>query len=119
MEAETGIDREIWFGANVITNSIYYEAPYSEFFLVEDEFFVFDFYRNHLYIYDAISGEKLDSSTIKFHLDARKQGWERRMVQDLITKIIYTMYDNAVYIDVYEIDLSNGTLKDKFKHLLQ
>jgi hypothetical protein len=114
MEAETGIDREIWVGANVFTNSIYYEAPYSEFFLVGDEVFVFDFYRDHLYKYDANSGEQLDSSTIVFHKDARKTGWERRMVQDPITKKIYTMYDEAGYTNVYEINLSDGTRKDKF-----
>lgn len=114
MEAETGIDREIWVGANVFTNSIYYEAPYSEFFLVKDEVFVFDFYRDFLYKYDASSGEKLDSSAIVFHKDPRKTGWERRLVQDPITKNIYTMYDNAGYTDVYQIDLNNGKRMDKF-----
>ena len=114
MEAETGIDREIWVGANVFTNSIYYEAPYSEFFLVEDEVFVFDFYRDFLYKYDADSGDKLDSSAIVFHKDPRKTGWERRLVQDPITKNIYTMYENAGYTDVFQIDLNDGKRKDKF-----
>lgn len=114
MEAETGIDREIWVGANVFTNSIYYEAPYSEFFLVNDEVFVFDFYRDFLYKYDANSGEKIDSSAIDFHKNARKTGWEKSMVQDPITKKIYTTFDNAGYIDVYEINLKDGTREDKF-----
>lgn len=114
MEAETGIDREIWVGANVFTNSIYYEAPYSELFIVEDEVFVFDFYREFMFIYDVNSGEKLDSSAIDFHKDARKTGWEKRMIQDPITKRIYTLYDDAGYTDVYEINLKDGTRKDKF-----
>ncbi len=114
MEAETGIDREIWVGANVFTNSIYYEAPYSEFFLVNDEVFVFDFYRDFLYKYNANSGEKVDSSAIDFHKNARKTGWEKSMVQDPVTKKIYTTFDNAGYIDVYEINLKDGTREDKF-----
>jgi hypothetical protein len=114
MEEETGVDREIWVGANVFTNSIYYEAPYSELFRIEEEIFVFDFYRDFLYRYDANSGDILDSSAIDFHKDARKTGWERRMVQDPITKKIYTMYDDAGYTDMYEINLSDGKRKDKF-----
>ncbi|PWH81894.1 hypothetical protein [Brumimicrobium oceani] len=108
MEAETGIDREVWVGANVFTNSIYYEAPYSEFFLVGDEVLIFDFYKDYLYKYNANTGEKLDSSSIRFHKYSRKTGWERRLIQDPVTKNIYTMYDNAGYTDVYKIDLNTG-----------
>jgi len=36
------------------------------------------------------------------------------MVQDPITKKIYTMYDDAGYTDMYEINLSDGKRKDKF-----
>lgn len=114
MELETGIDREIWVGANVFTNSIYYEAPYSEFFLVEDEVYVFDFYMEFMFTYDASTGQKLDSLSIDFHQNPRKTGWEKRMVQDPITKKIYTIYDDAGYSDIYEINLKDGTLKDKF-----
>jgi hypothetical protein len=114
MEAETGIDREIWVGANVFTNSIYYEAPYSELFLVNEEAFVFDFYKDLLYTYDAYSGEILDSIAIDFHKNARDTGWERRMYQDPKTKKIYTFYDDAGYTDVYEISLLDGIKQDKF-----
>ncbi|WP_107037920.1 hypothetical protein [Brumimicrobium mesophilum] len=113
-ERETGIDREIWVGANVFTNSIYYEAPYSEMFLVDDLVYVFDFYQSMMFKYDANSGSKLDSVSIDFHKDARKTGWERRMIQDPVTKNIYTMYDESGYSDIHKIDLSNGQIENKF-----
>ena len=42
-ELETGIDKEIWVGANVFTNSIYYEPLYAPLFKVgTDSILVFD-----------------------------------------------------------------------------
>lgn len=114
MESETGIDREVWVGANVFTNSIYYEAPYSELFLVDDEVYVFDFYKDLMFIYDGFEGTVLDSISIDFHKDPVKSGWERSMYQDPITKKIYTVYDDAGYTDVYEINLLDGSREDKF-----
>lgn len=114
MEAETGIDREIWVGANVYSNSIYYEAPYSEFFLINDTAYVFDFYKDLLYTYNPHSGVLLDSTAIYFHKDARITGWEKRMYQDPITKKVYTFFNDAGYTDVYEINRFNGNKLDKF-----
>ncbi|HLW30223.1 MAG TPA: hypothetical protein VKX29_05135 [Brumimicrobium sp.] len=114
MEAETGIDREVWVGANVFTNSIYYEAPYSELFLIDETVYVFDFYKDLLFLYDAFSGASIDSITIDFHKDAVKTGWERIMYQDPITKKIYTSYDDSGYSVVYEINTLDGQKQDKF-----
>lgn len=114
MEAETGIDREVWVGANVFSNSIYYEAPYSEFFLIKDEVFIFDFYKDLMFKYDAESGEVKDSVAISFHKEERKTGWQRAMFYDPIAHKIYTIYDDAGYMDLYEIDLTTGMRKEKF-----
>jgi len=114
MENETGIDREIWVGANVFTNSIYYEAPYSEFFLVNDLAYAFDFYKDFMFSYDPYSGEKVDSIAIDFHKNIGKSNWEHKMIQDPITKTIYTFYNDAGYTDVYEINLATGIKQNKF-----
>ncbi|PKR80379.1 hypothetical protein CW751_09915 [Brumimicrobium salinarum] len=113
-ESETGIDREIWIGANVFAHSIYYEDTYGELFVLDDEVVVFDFYTDYLYFYHQRTGEAIDSVLINFHKNSRQHEWERRVVQDPITKKIYTFYDDGGYLDVFEINMSTGELKTAF-----
>lgn len=117
-EDETGIDRQIWIGANYFTSSVYYEPPYGALFIDEDNAYVFDFYKNLLYTYDAYSGEKLNSIDIDFFLNIRKTwwdpGWKKTMLQDPITKKMYTYYDNGGFVDIYEINPENGKRENKF-----
>ena len=101
MEAETGIDREVWVGANVFTNSIYYDPPIGDMYKDGQDLFVFDFYENKIVQYDGYSGGSVDSVEIDFHLKPRKTGWEQEIIQDPITKKLYTFYDNAGYMEVY------------------
>lgn len=115
MEVETGIDREVWVGANVFTNSIYYDPPIGDFFRVDDLLYVFDYYDDQLITYDGFSGSKLDSVTISFHERSRKTGWEEHIVQDPISKKLYTFFDEAGYMQGFEVDLESGRLKDPFK----
>ena len=54
-QLETGIDKEIWVGATVFTNSVYYEPLYAPLFKVgEDSIFVFDHYKNLLFKYTPV-----------------------------------------------------------------
>ena len=117
-ESETGIDREVWIGANYFTHSVYYEPPYGDFFIVSDTAYVFDFYKNKMYVYDAISGNQLKQIKIDFFLNTRKTwwetGWEKTMLQDPITRKIYTYYDLGGYVELYQIDLKTGEKENKF-----
>lgn len=117
-EDETGIDRQIWIGANYFTNSVFYEPPYGALFIDQDKSYVFDFYRNLLYTYDAHSGKTLGHIGIDFFLNTRKTwwetGWQKTIIQDPITRKIYTYYDNGGYVDIYEINPETGKKENKF-----
>lgn len=110
MEAESGIDREIWVGANIFTNSIYYEEPYSPMFLVNEELVLFDMYNDMLCRIDAYNCEVFDSIPIQFHLNRRKSNWERDIIQDPITKKIYAVYDFVGNTTLREINPKTGEL---------
>ncbi len=117
-ESETGIDREVWIGANYFTHSVYYEPPYGDFFIRNDTAYVFDFYKNKMYVYNAISGEKLKQIEIDFFLNTRKTwwetGWQKTMLQDPITRKIYTYFDLGGYVELYEINLETGKKENHF-----
>lgn len=110
MEAESGIDREVWVGANVFTNTIYYEEPYSPMFLVDEELVLFDNYNDQICRIDAYNCEVFDSIPMEFHKNRRKTGWEREIIQDQITKKIYTIYDNVGNTTLREINHETGEL---------
>lgn len=110
MEAESGIDREIWVGANVFTNSIYYEKPYSPMFLVNEELILFDLYNDLLCRIDAYNCEVFDSIPVEFHKNRRKTNWEREIIQDPITKKLYALYDHVGNTALREIDPETGEL---------
>lgn len=113
MEAESGIDREIWVGANVFTNSIYYEEPYSPMFLVNEELVLFDLYNDLICRIDAYNCEVYDSIPIQFHLNPRKTNWEREIIQDPITKKLYALYDHVGNTTLREIDHETGELSNE------
>ena len=103
MESETGIDREIWVGANYFTRSIYYEPLYAPIFLRRDSVLVFDFYKDALFIYDGDTYEKITSIAIDFHHLPKKTGWKKHMIQDPVSASIYNMYDDAGFFSLREI----------------
>jgi hypothetical protein len=110
MEAESGIDREIWVGANVFTNSIYYEKPYSPMFLINEELILFDMYNDLLCRIDAYNCEVFDSIPIQFHHNRRKSNWEREILQDPISKKVYALYDHVGNTTLREINHETGEL---------
>lgn len=113
MEAESGIDREIWVGANIFTNSIYYEKPYSPMFLVNEELVLFDLYNDLLCRIDAYSCKVFDSIPIQFHHNRRKSNWEREIIQDPITKKLYALYDHVGNTTLREINAETGELSNE------
>lgn len=115
MEAETGIDREIWVGANIFTNSIYYDPPIGNFCRVGQDIFVYDFYKSQIIKYDAYYGTAVDSCEIAFHLKPRKTGWEQKIVQDPLTKKMYTYFDRGGYMEIVEVNPKNGELESGYE----
>lgn len=114
-QIETGIDKEIWVGATVFTNSIYYEPLYSPLFKVgNDSIFVFDHYKNLLFKYTQQAG-CVDSLPIFYHLDARKSGWQQPLIQDRVTQKIYGIFMQNGFTYLNEINPMTGEISKSFK----
>ena len=111
LENETGIDKEIWVGANYFTQSVYYKELYAPLFEKNDTLFLFDHYKNRLYRYDK-SGELMDSVPIFHHLRAKQNGWQKKLLQDQSTGEVYSVYEKTGQINLVRIDLLTGEMKE-------
>lgn len=114
-ELETGIDKEIWVGATVFTNSIYYEPLYAPLFKVgEDSILVFDHYKDLLFHYSPESGFS-DSLRINYHKEAKKSGWEQPLIQDEGNSKIYGIFLRNGYTYLIEIDKLTGLVAHSYR----
>ena len=113
-EIQTGVDAEIWVGANYFTQSIYYKEVYAPLFHRNDSLFVFDYYKDKLYTYGA-DGEILDSTSLLHHYQPKKTGWEKHLIQDRTTGEIYALYDRAGYSYLGWIDTKTGEITQQVK----
>jgi len=113
-ELETGVDAEVWVGANYFTQSIYYKELYAPMFYRNDSIFVFDYYKDKLYTFDGV-GNLIDSVAIYHHYQPKSTGWDRQLIQDKITGEIYAVYDRAGYTYLGLIDIKTGEIKEKVK----
>ena len=111
-EYETGIDAEVWVGANYFTQSIYYEELYAPFFHRNDTLFVFDHYKDLLFSFDKY-GNAIDSVAIYYHYNPRSTGWKKQLIQDKITGEIYAVFDKAGYTQLGRINVQNGEIEEK------
>ncbi len=114
-EIQTGIDKEIWVGATVFVNSIYYQPVYAPLFKVgADSIFVFDHYKDLMFKYTIEDGF-VDSLRIDHHRDARKSGWEQPLIQDKGNGKIYSLFLRHGYSYLSEIDSKTGQVLKSFK----
>jgi len=113
-EIQTGIDAEIWVGANYFTQSIYYKELYAPMFQRNDSLFVFDYYKDKLYTFNAY-GEKLDSVGIYHHYNPKSTGWKKNLIQDRITGQIYALFERAGYSYLGWINSKTGEIEKKIK----
>lgn len=114
-QLETGIDKEIWVGATVFTNSVYYEPLYAPLFKVgEDSIYVFDHYKNLMFKYTPEQGF-VDSIRINYHRNQRKSGWEQPLIQDRVQRTIYALFERNGYSYLSEIDRKTGLVLKSFR----
>jgi hypothetical protein len=112
---ETGIDKEIWVGATVFANSIYYEPPYAPLFKIgSDSLAVFDHYKNLMFIYRPEYGFT-DSVRISYHKESRKSGWEQPLIQDKKSNKIYGVFERNGYTFLSQIDMKTGLIVKSFR----
>ena len=113
-ERETGIDAQIWVGANYFTQSIYYKEVYAPLFHRNDSVFVFDYPKDRLVIFNRL-GESLDTISIYHHYQSKKTGWQQQLIQDKVTGVIYAQYekDGNMYLGI--VDVKTGEINEKVK----
>jgi hypothetical protein len=114
LEFETGIDAEIWVGANYFTQSIYYKELYAPFYKIADELLVFDYYSNKLFKHD-MSGMVTESSELKHHLDKKTSGWKSELMQDSKNENLYSWYEKAGTSFLGKIDPNSGDVNTKYQ----
>lgn len=116
-EAETGIDKEIWVGANYFTQSLYYKELYAPMFRRNDSIFVFDYYKDKLFTFD-LTGRKIDSIAIFHHYEPKKTGWKRNLVQDQESGEIYAFCEKDGICSLRRVNLKTGLLETNivFEH---
>ena len=113
-QIDTGIDKEIWVGATVFTNSLYYTPLYAPLFVKHDSVLVFDHYENKLYKHTPKSGI-VDSTAISYHFNSRKSGWEHPLIQDQKTEEIYAIFMRNGYTFLSLLDTKTGQIIKTFK----
>jgi len=113
-ELETGIDAEIYIGANYFTQSIYYKEVYAPMFHRNDSIFIFNYPKDVLLIYD-IEGKRLDSIPIYHHYQAKETGWKRNVLQDRITGFIYATYEKEGSCYLGLLNIKTGEISEKVK----
>lgn len=112
-ELETGVDAEIWVGANYFTQSLYYKELYAPLFQKNDTIYVFDYYKDKLYSFD-VHGNLLDSIAIYHHYQPKSTGWKKQLIQDRVTGQVYALFERAGYSYLGLIDLKTGLITEKF-----
>lgn len=113
-EIETGVDAEIWVGANYFTQSLYYKELYAPLFYKNDSIFVFDYYKDKLFTFNG-QGEVLDSVSIYHHYQPKSTGWKKHLIQDRITGEIYALFDKSGYSYLGLIDTKTGEITEKVR----
>ena len=113
-EIQTGIDAEVWVGANYFTQSIFYKEVYAPLFHRNDSLFVFDYYKDKQFIYNA-AGEKLDSTSLYHHYQPKRTGWQKNLIQDRTTGEIYATYDRAGYTYIGWVDTKTGEINEQVR----
>jgi len=111
-ENETGIDAEIWVGANYFTQSIYYKELYAPLFKKNDTLYVFDYYHDRLCSF-KITGEQLDSIPIYHHYHPKATGWKKQLIQDRATGELYALFEKGGYAFLGRVDLKSGEIMEK------
>lgn len=113
-EIETGVDAEIWVGANYFTSSIYYKELYAPMFSKNDTVYVFDYYKDKLFSFNEF-GEPIDSVAIYHHYQPKSTGWKKQLVQDHSTGEVYAVFDKGGFSYIGLIDLKTGEIKEKVR----
>jgi hypothetical protein len=113
-EIETGIEAEVWVGANYFTQSIYYEEVFAPMFHRNDSLFIFDYSKDRLSVFSVL-GKIIDTVPIFHHYNPRKIGWKKNLIQDKVTGAIYALFELNGFSYLGLIDVKTGSIVNKVR----
>ena len=113
-EQESGIDAEVWVGANYFTRSLYWEEVYAPMFERNDSIFIFNYPKDLLEIYNK-DGDFIKSIEIYHHYNRRKSGFRRNVLQDPVTGAVFALFEIDGFSYIGPISTETGEIKNKFK----
>ena len=113
-EIETGVDAQIWVGANYFTQSIYYKVPFAPLFKIQDSIYVLDFQSDQMVIYTPM-GEVSRRTPLLFHYHKDKSGWKRVILKDESTQALYALFEKDGISMLGKIDLTTGKIVSKHR----
>jgi len=113
-EIETGIDAQIWVGANYFTQSIYYNVPFAPLFKIQDSIYVLDFQSDQMIVYTPM-GEVSRRTPLLFHYHKHKTGWKRVILKDESMQALYALFEKDGISMLGKIDLTTGEILSKHR----
>ena len=113
-EIETGVDAQIWVGANYFTQSIYYKVPFAPLFKIQDSIYVLDFQSDQITVYTP-KGEVSRITPLLFHYHKDKTGWKRIILKDESTQALYALFEKDGISMLGKIDLTTGKIVSKHR----
>ncbi len=113
-ENRTGIDKEIWIGAQSFTSSPYYKSLYAPLFVLEDTILVFDHYGDRLHKFNP-DFTKFDSIPIHYHKSKKDKRWEQPLIKDKEAQKMYALFKSGGYHYLKNINLLTGQAEYAFK----
>jgi hypothetical protein len=113
-EIETGVDAQIWVGANYFTQSIYYKVPFAPLFKIRDSMYVLDFQSDLLSVYNEF-GESERTIPLLFHYHKDRTGWKRIILKDQATQSLYAVFEKDGITYLGNIDLHTGVIRSKHR----
>lgn len=113
-EIETGVDAQIWVGANYFTQSIYYKVPFAPLFKIQDSIYVLDFQSDQMTVYTPM-GEVSRRTPLLFHYHKDKTGWKRIILKDESTQALYALFEKDGISMLGKIDLTTGKIVSKHR----
>jgi hypothetical protein len=113
MERDTGVDREVWIGATQFTQSLYYEPLYAPLYIRNDSVLIFDHYKDSLFFFDGDFYNKIGAVHISYHINKKRDGWKKRLVQDPITANIFAVFEKAGFSSIGNVKVKSGELDQR------
>ena len=113
-ELESGIDAEVWVGANYFTRSLYWKEVYAPMFQRNDSIYIFNYPKDRLERYDK-NGLLIESLGLYHHYQSKKSGFKRSLLQDPITGAVFAVFEKDGFSYVGPISLTTGEISNKYK----